>query len=191
MNKCTAVLMAGGRSSRMGSDKALLLLNGHFLWKIQQAKLSEIADEVLISARKGMLDSPVIPDQVPGLGPLGGLESALSVASHERVVVLGVDMPRMTSTYLALLLAEASADCGIVPVLEGYFQGLAAVYPKAILPLLREILGGKDHSMQHLNRLAVEEGLMRERPVSPDEAILFQNWNTPEDLMPGGAPTLP
>jgi molybdenum cofactor guanylyltransferase len=183
MNPYSAILMAGGRSSRMGSDKALLLLEGRPLWKIQREKLASIADEVLISAREGMLDTPVIPDQVPGLGPLGGLESALSVASHERVLVLGVDMPLMTSSYLARLLGESSADCGIVPVLGGYFQGLAAVYPKGILPLLREILRGEDHSMQQLNRLAVAEGLMRERPVLEVETILFQNWNTPEDLV--------
>jgi molybdenum cofactor guanylyltransferase len=190
MNPYSAILMAGGRSSRMGSDKALLLVGGQPLWKIQREKLASIADEVLISAREGILDTPVIPDQVPGLGPLGGLESALSVASHERVLVLGVDMPLMSSAYLATLLGESSADCGVVPVLGGYFQGLAAVYPKGILPLLREILRGEDHSMQQLNRLAVAEGLMRERAVSPDEALLFQNWNRPEDLTLGSTPTL-
>ena len=188
MNPYSAILMAGGRSSRMGADKALLLLEGRPLWKIQREKLGTIADEILISAREGMLDTPVIPDQVPGLGPLGGLESALSIASHERVVVLGVDMPLMTSSYLASLLEKSTTDCGIVPVLGGYFQGLAAVYPKAILPLLREVLGGSDHSMQYLNRLAVAEGLMQERPVLEDEAILFQNWNTPEDFPPAILP---
>lgn len=174
--------MAGGRSSRMGSDKALLLLEGKPLWKVQRDKLSSIADEVLISAREGMLETPVIPDRMPGLGPLGGLESALSVASHERVVVLGVDMPGMTAAYLHSLLEEASADCGVVPMLAGYFQGLAAVYPRSLLPLVREVLAGEDHSMQHLNRVAVERGLMNVRMVSEEELPLFQNWNTPEDL---------
>lgn len=174
--------MAGGRSSRMGSDKALLLLEGKPLWKVQWEKLSSIADEVLISAREGMLEAPVIPDRMPGLGPLGGLESALSVASHERVVVLGVDMPSMTEAYLLSLLEESSADCGVVPMLAGYFQGLAAVYPRSLLPLVREVLAGEDHSMQHLNRLAVECGLMNVRMVSEEERPLFQNWNTPEDL---------
>ncbi len=166
----------------MGSDKALLLLEGKPLWKVQWEKLSSIADEVLISARDGMLEAPVIPDRMPGLGPLGGLESALSVARYERIVVLGVDMPLMTAAFLNSLIEEATPDCGIVPMFAGYFQGLAAVYPRSLLPLVREVLAGEDHSMQHLNRLAVQHGRMNIRMVSEGERPLFQNWNTPEDL---------
>ena len=186
MNTCTAVLMAGGKSSRMGCEKAFLLLDGKPLWLLQREKLLSIADEVLISAKEGMkeqLKSPIILDRTPGLGPLGGLESALVAARHERLVVLGIDMPFMTAAFLNALLEESTNLCGVVPMLAGYFQGLAAVYPRSLLPLVREVLTGEDHSMQHLNRLAVERGLMNVRMVSEGERPLFQNWNTPEDLV--------
>jgi molybdopterin-guanine dinucleotide biosynthesis protein A len=165
----------------MGCDKALLVHEGRPLWQIQRDKLGGFASEVLISARAGLLEAPVIPDQTPGLGPLGGLQSVLAVARHARVVLLGVDMPEMTVTYLADLVNEATAECGIIPELDGFYQGLAAVYPKRILPLVQEILAGPDHSLQHLGRRAIAEGMMKLRAVRPGEARLFQNWNTPQD----------
>lgn len=181
MIECTAVLVAGGKSVRMGCDKALLMHEGRPLWRIQWEKLLGFASEVLISAPQGLLEEPVIPDKSPGLGPLGGLQSVLAEASHGRVVFLGVDMPAMTATYLADLVNDATEECGLIPELDGFFQGLAAVYPRRILPLVQEILAGPDHSLQHLSRRAIDEGMMKVRAVRPGEASLFQNWNTPQD----------
>ncbi len=181
MIECTAVLVAGGKSSRMGCDKALLMYEGRPLWRIQWEKLLGFASEVLISAREGLLEVPVILDKTPGRGPLGGLESVLAEARHERVVLLAVDMPEMTSAYLAALVNDATPECGVIPELDGFYQGLAAVYPRRILPLVQEILAGPDHSMQHLSRRAIDEGLMKVRAVREGDVRLFQNWNTPKD----------
>lgn len=179
---CTAVVMAGGKSCRMGREKALIEIGGIPLWKLQQAKLAMFADEVLISAKEGIIDVPVVKDLIPGLGPLGGLASVLEVAGHERVLLLGVDMPGMTAVYLESLLAGATSACGVVPMMDGFYQGLAAVYPRSILPLARDVLAGEDHSMQLLNRLAIAKGQMRVCTVLQEEYPLFRNWNTAADM---------
>ncbi len=187
MIECTAVLMAGGRSSRMGRDKAWLEIDGKPLWQHQLEKLRSLASEVIISARPGRFDSVntgcrIILDEVPDVGPLGGLSAALQAAKYERVLVLAVDMPKMTTAYLVELAKNASNECGVVPVWQGFYQGLAAVYPRRAHGLVTEVLGGSDHSLQHLNRLATEKGAMRAKLVSADEAFLFENWNGPADI---------
>lgn len=186
MIDCTAILMSGGKSSRMGKDKAWLDVGGIPLWQFQLSKLQAFASEVIISARPGRFDSVntgcrVILDEVPDLGPLGGLAAALSAATFEKVLILAVDMPEMTSAYLAGLVEVASGECGVVPVWEGFYQGLAAVYPRKILPIVIEALNGTDHSLQYLNRVAIEKGAMRTKPVTIQEAPLFRNWNQPVD----------
>jgi len=187
MIECTAVLMAGGKSTRMGRDKSFLDYHGTPLWSFQLEKLASFASEILISSQTAFPNHPrieysLVADEMPGLGPLGGLGSSLMKARHDTLVVLAVDMPTMTQRFLSAIAAEATPDCGIIPEWEGFYQGLAAVYPKKILPLLAEVLNGSDHSLQHLSRLAVEKGLMRVYHVEQNEAGFFQNWNTPLDV---------
>lgn len=187
MIDCTAVLMAGGKSTRMGRDKSFLDYYGTPLWSFQLEKLASFASEILISSQTAFPDHPrieysLVADEVSGLGPLGGLCSALIKARHDTLVVFAVDMPKMTRRFLAAIAAEATPECGIVPESEGFYQGLAAVYPKKILPLLAEVLRGTDHSLQHLNKLAVESDIMRVHQVVQNEEGFFQNWNSPADV---------
>lgn len=183
MIDCTAALLAGGKSTRMGQDKALLQIGGKPLWQIQRDKLASFADEVLISAREGMIDAKVVTDRVQGLGPLGGLQSVMEVARYDRIVILGVDMPSMTAAFLKSLWDETTPECGIVPMLHGWFEGLAAIYPRCILPVLKNVLEGKDHSMRALLQQGIERGMMKARPVLSHEEFLFQNWNRPNDYI--------
>lgn len=182
----TAVLLAGGRSRRMGRDKAFLDVGGQPLWCRQAAKLEAVAGEVFLSVRdaESAPESPMrkIFDPSGARGPLGGLAAALRAAGFARVLVLAVDLPAMTPEFLRLLAAGASADCGLVPELDGFYQGTAAVYPRVLLPLVEEVLAGGDVSFQHLIRRALTAGMMAVRPVAEEERPLFANWNTPDSL---------
>jgi molybdenum cofactor guanylyltransferase len=182
---CTAVLMAGGQSSRMGRDKAWLDHRGRPLWLAQVEKL-KFAREVLISARETTFaEAPsgcrLIFDDVSGKGPVAGLQTALKAATFDRVLLLAVDMPGMTSEYLRGLAEEATSEIGIVPEVNGFYEGLAAVYPKSSLPLVEEVLEGEDLSLQHLCRELIARNRMKARLVREEEA-LFRNWNRPEDV---------
>jgi len=181
---CTAILMAGGKSSRMGRDKAWLDYRGRPLWQAQLEKLG-FAREILISLRAAAFTAPgcrVVRDEPGKRGPLAGLHACLKAATCDRVVLLAVDMPEMTSEYLQRLVENATPEVGVVPEMDGFYEGLAAVYPRRILSLLQEILSGTDTSFQNLCRQALAQGLMKAQRISPEEQLLFKNWNTPEDV---------
>jgi molybdopterin-guanine dinucleotide biosynthesis protein A len=182
----SAVLLAGGASSRMGFPKALISAGGRPLWRRQVELLECLGPaEVMISAGAdwdaGEGPWPVVRDRVPGLGPLGGIGAALGAMSSQLLLVLAVDMPFMTAAYLAGLVEEAGPN-GVVPVDDGLFQGLAAVYPKSVGALLEEALAGEDRSLQFFVNRALRGGLVTARPIAAPERPLFGNVNRPEDL---------
>jgi molybdopterin-guanine dinucleotide biosynthesis protein A len=183
----TGVVLAGGRSMRMGRDKALLTLpNGRTLLQQAVATLREAgAAEILVSVGNGktygLPDTREILDVQDGCGPMGGLQAALAEARQALCVVLAVDLPAMTPVYLGGLLAEVDLNCGIVPLIEGSAEPLAAVYPKAALAEVELAMKTQDYSLQRLIRKLEALRLARLRVVGEAERVLFANWNSPED----------
>jgi molybdopterin-guanine dinucleotide biosynthesis protein A len=181
----SAALLAGGQSRRMGRDKCLIDAGGLPLWQRQVALLSELSPDVaIVAAARPDWCPPTahwLPDRVPGCGPLGGLDAALAGASHPRLLLLAVDLPDMTGDYLQSLIAQASDTCGVVPVIDGLFQPLSAIYPRTALPAVMRHLSELDKSLQRLLRELVADGQMKSLPVAPAELSLFRNLNTPQD----------
>lgn len=183
----TGVVMAGGRSTRMGRDKALLKLeDGRTLLERSVALLRGVgASEVLVSVGNvrtyGMPCTREIQDITVGCGPMGGLAAALAEARSSLCVVLAVDLPAMTSAYLGALLAEARVSCGVVPVLGNSVEPLAAIYPKEAAAEVEGAMQAQDYSLQRLIRGLEQKKLVRLRTVSSTERGLFANWNSPED----------
>ena len=193
MRPFAAVLLAGGQSRRMGRDKALLALpDGRRLWERQLAVLRELGPaELMISGRRKdgfAAEVPCLEDEVPGGGPLGGIAAALGAMRAERLVVLAVDLPAMTAGFLRGLLVAAEGSVsgvgtGVVPQGEdGFFEPLAAVYPKSALAEARARLRGGELAMQRFVRRLVETGEVAARRIGPEETLLFANWNRPEDV---------
>ncbi|MEI9896853.1 MAG: molybdenum cofactor guanylyltransferase [Chthoniobacter sp.] len=184
----SAVLLAGGKSTRMGRDKAALLVEGQPLWQRQVATLTALQPrEIFVSGRPAGpyagSDVEVIPDLHPDCGPLSGLEAACSRMQTPWLCVLAVDLPWMTSAFLERLLKMALADGrGVVAQNGEYFEPLAAVYPRAMLELIGEQLQQTDHSMQRLIRRARELDLVVPYALAGAERQLFRNLNTPADL---------
>jgi molybdopterin-guanine dinucleotide biosynthesis protein A len=184
--KFAAVLLAGGRSSRMRTNKALIEYEGMPLWRFQIDKLSKLGPDQLFFSVQPDLEFPAglwqfVHDRAAGLGPLGGLEAALRQTESGLLVTLAVDMPQITVDFLRDLLEE-SGPTGTVPLFNGFYCGTAAVYPSRILPLVEKILAGKDRSFQCLIGQALETGMLKVKEISPSQAALFTNWNSPEDL---------
>jgi molybdopterin-guanine dinucleotide biosynthesis protein A len=184
----SAVLLAGGKSSRMGRDKAGVLLDGHPLWQRQLATLRRLEPpELFIS---GKWDGAyvgaaveVVPDVTPGCGPLSGIEASLCRAVHPLLLVLAIDLPAMTPEFLSRLIHSAVvAGTGVVPRLDGWFEPLAAVYPRRCLPLVQECLRSDDLSMQAFIRRALAANLVVPWELAAQDAGLFRNVNSPADL---------
>jgi molybdopterin-guanine dinucleotide biosynthesis protein A len=187
----TAVLLAGGQSHRMGQDKAGVPYEGEPLWRRQLATLRALRpapSELLISgnpagpyASSGV---PIVQDEEPGRGPLGGLVTALEAARNDLVLMLAIDMPRMSSAFLGELLSLAdAANAGVVPFDSQGAEPLAAVYTRACLPLARKCMEEGKPSMKRFIELAVSQGLLRPYVVNEPEESLFWNVNSPADLI--------
>jgi len=183
-----ALLLAGGASTRMGQPKALLEYAGQPLWKVQIEKLQALdPDELFISIPRELAlpSGPwrVLHDEKAGLGPLAGLHAALQAMTGEWLVVLAVDLPGMTAAFLRNLHETAEAkDCGLIPQLEGFYEGLAAIYPRSLADLCRTHLASNDRSLQRFAREAIANGQLSVYPVAEENRPLFRNVNRPTEL---------
>ena len=190
-----AVLLAGGKSSRMGRDKSALLVNGRPLWE-RQLEVLRATDpaELFISGKTGGPYAgsgiEILADEFPDAGPLAGIASALRRCGSEWLLVLAVDMPAMTADFLRILLDEArSTAAGVVPSAPADrdtggrgLEPLAAVYPRVALRFAEDCLRSGERKMEAFIRLLESQGLVAVRPAEPDASRLFRNWNTPGDL---------
>ncbi|MCG8600993.1 MAG: molybdenum cofactor guanylyltransferase [Verrucomicrobiales bacterium] len=182
-----AILLAGGKSTRFGSDKAFADWRGQLLYERQLEKLRSLgAEHIWISANRDQefrIDDPgvsIVVDDKPEIGPAGGLISVLGKSSAERVVVLGVDLPLMEVAFLQSLL---EAGTGIVPKTREFWEPLAAVYPaRSFRELLEEALSRGERKLQHILDEAKENGLISERLVTDSEKLFFTNLNSARDL---------
>ena len=182
--------MAGGRSRRMGRDKAFLKWEGQALWGFQWEKLQSLgASEGLISVGENRRfpeseDYRQVIDSESGLGPLGGLVACLKAAQSSWLLVLAVDMPAMKPAFLSELLdrIQKGGAKGVVPRIGSYWEPLAAVYPTDILECASERLRSNDRSLQGFVKASIEKGQLESWPVSKEQEALFQNLNSPDDL---------
>jgi molybdopterin-guanine dinucleotide biosynthesis protein A len=183
----SAVILAGGRSSRMGRDKAWLDIHGQPLLKRQIQTVREAgAVEVFISGRAGVdyagFQLPVLLDVRAGQGPIAGIERALSICASSHLLVLAVDLPQMSSEYLQRLMANCSVKAGVVPRLAGELEPLAAIYPKDCLPLAQAAIAGSKFAVRDFVLNCFASGLLRELDVAREDAAYFNNWNQPGDF---------
>ncbi|MSU36105.1 MAG: molybdenum cofactor guanylyltransferase [Pedosphaera sp.] len=180
----TAVILAGGKSLRMGSDKASLPM-GHTSLLERQAQLVRKAgaSSVLISlahAREG-LPFPVVLDRRRNCGPLAGLEAALAVCPTPLLLVLAVDLPEMSFEFLDTLVRHCSPTLGRIPTWGDQMEPLAAVYPTCLFNLVEQHLNSGRLAMRDLAEAGRIAGMLAPFPVAPSEQYLFTNWNHPED----------
>jgi molybdopterin-guanine dinucleotide biosynthesis protein A len=183
----SAVLLAGGKSRRMGKDKATLLFRGKPLWQTQLELLQKLQPtEILLSARTDPVwrpaDVQLIADDPPSRGPLGGLAASLGKMRTNHLLALAIDMPFVTEEYLSFLCNQIGPGCGVVAKIEDRFEPLAAIYPHEALANFQSALSGTDFSMQTVVGYLAAEGKLRVVSVTSQERKLFLNVNELADL---------
>ena len=183
----TAVLLVGGLSQRMGRDKATLVIQGEQLWEKQIKLLHELSPQALwISARERPLwchsHFETVTDQSPSRGPLSGLTASLDRLQTSHLLVLAIDLPRMTAEQLRKLWTLARPGCGVIPVNGENFEPLCAIYPVEAAAAARTALAGGDLSLQRLAQTLIRENRAIAHPLSQAEKEFFHNVNTPTDL---------
>ena len=186
----TVAINAGGRSRRMGRDKALVELDGqpmlaHVLERVSdlgQAQTLLVSNDHSAHARFGL---PMLRDALPEGGSLGGIYTALLHSRYGHTLVVACDMPFLSPALLRHMLAlreEGEYDV-IVPRVAGYPQGLHAVYSQAcIAPIRAQIESGRLKVIGFYDQVRVRYLDEAEwRPLDPDGRALH-NLNTPEEL---------
>ncbi|MCC6399321.1 MAG: molybdenum cofactor guanylyltransferase [Flavobacteriales bacterium] len=182
----TGVVLAGGRSRRMGTDKALIELDGLTLLDRAVELLRPHARELLIIGdvtRHAHPHAATVGDRRPGLGPLGGLITALERSRYGRIIALACDMPGVNDRLILRLKGHCDATVdAAVPVHAGGAEPLAAAYHlRCLSPFEQAVDAGN---------LKLTDALVRVRwapvEVRPGQegwpADLFRNINAPDDL---------
>lgn len=184
-----AALIAGGRSTRMKQDKALLHWHGQELWQAQLHKLQSIgAERVLLSCRQEQplfasdgVETVHDPEDADD-GPLGAITRCLEHVQMP-LLVLAVDMPWMTAAFLREQLGKHDN-----PQRGWFFRGphgdeaLAGMYVPAMLPHMRQALSEKNLKLQHVIEVCVHAGSAVTSQIEDGQAAFFHNVNTPADL---------
>lgn len=183
----SAVILAGGKSSRMGRDKAWLEVGGQRLLDRQIELVREIgAEEVFISGRAEAdysgFHGHVLRDKFANAGPLAGIESALTAAKSPLLLVLAVDLVEMSAELLRRLAAGCSTNVGVIPRVNGNIEPLAAFYPKSAHGLARSQLAGGCFAVKDFAERCVQCGLSRFIELAASDAHHFTNWNSPADM---------
>jgi molybdenum cofactor guanylyltransferase len=192
MPSFSAALLAGGRSTRMGRDKAMLFMPGSdvLIWQRQLRVLKELQPEEILWSGLSRPGLPahvhIISDRVENAGPLAGINACLDGLQSDLLVVLAVDLPRMTTEFLRNLLARCSSSCGVVARHGDFFEPLAAIYPTKLNALARAHLGQRRYAMQDFVREAIQAGSLQTYLLNEKEIPFFKNLNSPADLQDRG-----
>jgi molybdopterin-guanine dinucleotide biosynthesis protein A len=182
----TAFILAGGKSSRMGADKAFLELGGQTLLAQALETAGRVTPLVRLLGDKKRFGAfgTVIEDIYPGCGPLGGIHAALMNTTTDFNLMLAVDLPFISPEFLRYLVSqgEGSNAEATVPRVAGIFQPLCAVYRKEFVGVAESsLLAGKNKIgtlFDEVNTRVLEEDALTEAGF---EIEIFRNLNTPAE----------
>jgi len=194
------IILAGGFSRRMGSDKALLSVPGRgqmtFVAHLTGLLTAFCSEVVLVTrdedqaakyikhlATQEAGSVRVVSDKVPAAGPLMGLYSGLNAIHASHALVMAVDMPFVHKDMLAFLLSYPLNEALLVPVVDDISQVLLSVYPRAILPTLETCLLNGQRDLYSLLKI-VPVQYIEETQLRKVDPLLrsFVNVNRPDDL---------
>jgi molybdopterin-guanine dinucleotide biosynthesis protein A len=183
-----AFILAGGKSTRMGADKAFVILDGRTLLACMLELAHSITDEVRIVGDPAKYShfAPVIQDIYRDCGPLGGIHAAVKASQAELNLVLAVDVPFVSLAFLLYLIHRArSARQAIVTVVrtEEGWQPLCAIYRKQFAEIAEKALRDGRYKIGPLfdeaQPLVITNDDLQSAGFSP---WIFRNLNTPRDL---------
>lgn len=177
----TGIILAGGKSSRMGADKGLLVYKNQFLIDYPIALLTNYCSEIIISSNSSnydYLNVRVIPDVMEPIGPIGGLFTCLNASNTNWNLFLACDMPFVNSQIIDLLIINKDKYDAVLPSINGWPLPVCGLYNKNIISVMKSEINMGRYSLQNLLKksktliLEIEDNELRNK---------LQNINTKED----------
>ena len=182
----TGILLAGGKSSRMGTEKGEVILRGRKMMNFPLDALEHVCDEIIISTCNKSFKSGehrVICDEIPGLGPIGGIFTCLKKSGSEINIVLSYDMPFVTIDLLRHLIERSDNFEITAPSLENELpEPLCTVYKKSIIPVIEKLIREKKYSVHGLFPITKFNHVPIHRDLPFFNPYLFYNVNNPEEF---------
>ncbi len=179
--KVTGIILSGGKSSRMGSEKGLVKYKGNALIEYSINALRSVCDELVISSANdcyAYLAIPIVSDEIENCGPIGGIYSCMKAFPSDIYLVISCDVPHITPQLFSELLNVLNENEAVIPIDEsGKKQPLVACYSSMCFPVFQnELMEGRLKMMKLLSKLNVNY-----YPVSKSDNLFF-NANTPDDI---------
>ena len=178
----TGIVLAGGRSSRMGTDKALMLYKGRPLIEHAVGILREVSDMVVISANTdnySFTGCEIWPDAVQFNAAMAGIYSCIRRSATTWNVVLSCDMPLVDPGFLHLMLKHKNDSNVLIPVHEdGHPEPLCAIYNRNVLHAMEQQIRKDNYSLRQL----LFSSSFKSFPVSRKDRFRFANVNTTQDF---------
>jgi molybdopterin-guanine dinucleotide biosynthesis protein A len=144
----TGIILCGGKSKRMGTDKALLKLGKFNLLEIAILTLEPFCDEILLSSN---IEYPLektltyIPDKYDNIGPISGIYSALSESKNEHHIIITCDTPFLTTNTIQFILENAEQYDIVLPQVNGKIQSLTGYFNISVLPFIESEIQKKHY----------------------------------------------
>jgi len=181
IKKITGIVLAGGKSSRMGTEKGLVIFKGKPLIEYSLDVLKNSCDEIIISSNSESYDAfgfPVLKDEFPDSGPMGGIYTCLKASKNEINIVVSCDMPLVDAKFLDKLLTFSDDFAAVVPWHEKeFFEPLCAVYNKNLLAVFKDFIDKMNFRIPDLLKTVNTKFLKtgKENGIDP---LIFYNINT-------------
>ena len=186
MEKVIGFVLAGGKSTRMGKDKAFLEVEGRTLLTNALELARAVADEVKIVGNTAKFADfgTVVEDIYPGRGPLGGIHAALKSSETDLNLIIGVDLPLLEVRFLKYLIASAvqSGTVVTVPRVNVHYEPLCAMYrSEFVVPAEQALIAGHNKVDAVFTGLSIRMVEDQELAQNGFASSMFRNVNTPED----------
>ena len=181
----SAIILAGGKSSRMGTDKGLVDFNGKKMIEHVIAGISTVAGNIMVVSNNNCyreMGYNVVRDMHLNCGPLGGIHAGLAHSVTEWNFVVGCDMPFVNHEIIDFLVGQIGDADAIVPVHDNKFEPLCALYHLSAIAKIETLLLSGELKMQNVIRKlnTVFIAIPKEKF---DAAVIFRNINAPADLI--------
>lgn len=178
----TGIILAGGRSSRMGTDKGLLDLNGKTFLQYSMEALNPLVSKIMIisdNAAYDIFNVERVEDIIKDSGPLAGIYTGLKKSNTEYNLVLSCDIPLVQSNVLKMLIEAENGHYDIVQIeSNGRDMPLIALYSKRCESVFLELLQNDERRLH----VAVNQCQVKKVKLCEETEIFTKNINTPEEL---------
>lgn len=183
--KITGIVLAGGKSKRMGKDKSKIPFHGKSLIEYPIQLLHKFCDEILISAEIDKYSEypyAKVPDETKNNGPLLGIYSCLKASKNKINIVVTCDMPMLSDALTNYLINHSLGFDLVMPFHKGHHEPLFSIYTKALIPVIESLFAKNDYGPLSLIPLVNFKQLVLDESLHFYSPLLFQNMNTIEDL---------